>query len=210
MCTYFTDILILLYTPGCVNRTQCAIADGSCQFGNADNPSSSGRFANKWIGIFNSSEFPCSGAILNVTMAMEITGKEERGIELQIWKIINNTYLLVNWTTPEILDCPGCVKTPLALRKPLPFEKGDVLGISLNNNRIQLKYSTSDSGFDHTLRPLRSEVLILATFDVNRIHNAAGLALTLEDLNTYSPASSQAIRFAQAYPLIEMELEGKT
>lgn len=194
--------------PSCVNSSTCTLTEGRCQFGNADRPVNSGNFFNKWNGIFNSTRFPCRGTILNVTVAIDNTEQQEDGIELQIWRLENNTYMLTNWTSTKIVDCAGCVKTPLVLRESLSFEKGDVLGISLDNNDIRFEYSTSASNFAIGTKPARSEVLFLATFDVNKIHRTAGQRLTLTQLHEYSPASSNGpIRYAQAYPLIELELQ---
>ena len=158
-----------------------------------------------WIVIFRSSEFPCDGAILNVTMAMKVTVQEEQGIELQIWRFYpNSSLMLVQWAVPRRIECIGCSKNPMYLSEPLSFKKGDVLGIYLRTNQTRLHYVHVDS---RELPVASTEALVLSVSDVEEIHQAQGKVVTRNFLASHSDGFGQRIfPLSTAYPQIELEL----
>ena len=155
--------------------------------------------------IFRSLEFPCDGAVLNVSMAMNVTVQEERGIELQIWRFYpNDSVMLVQWVEPKRIECIGCSKHPMYLSQPLSFGKGDVLGITLKTDQTNLSYVNVGS---LVLPVVSTEVILLFPSDVEKIHEIQGEVVTRDSLSNYSDLfGNRIVKQYQVSPLIELEL----
>ena len=92
--------------PACALRGQCSQeVPQHCRHGNASFEGELLRLRRNWIVIFRSLECPCDGAILNVSMALNVTVQEEDGIELQILRFHpNSSLMLVQWAVPRRIE----------------------------------------------------------------------------------------------------------
>ena len=158
-----------------------------------------------WMMIFRSLEFPCDGAILNVSVAVNTSEQEQRGIELQIWRFYpNNSLMLVGWAEPRRIDCVDCMKNPMYLSEPLLFEKGDVLGIyrTTATTDLSIVYAVPQN-----LSVASTEAIVLSVSDAEGIHQLQGSAVTRKFLSQYSDRFGRnVIQQSQVSPLIELEL----
>ena len=203
---YFHSLDSSVVPPGCALRGQCSQeVPQHCRHGNASFEGILQRLRHNWIMIFRSLEFPCDGAILNVSMAMNVTVQEEQGIELQIWRFYpNSSLMLVQWAVPRRIECIGCSKNPMYLSEPLSFKKGDALGIYLRTDLTRLHYVHLGS---QELPVASTQALLLSVSNVEEIHQAQGKVVTRDFLGNHSDGFGQRhFTVSTAYPQIELEL----
>lgn len=203
---YFHSLFSSMVLPGCASRGQCSQeVPHHCRHGNASLDGQLLVFRPNWMVIFRSSEFPCDGAILNVSMVMNVTVQEEQGIELQIWRFYpNGSLMLVQWAVPRRIECIGCSKYPMYLPEPLSFKKGDALGIYLRTDQTHLHYVHEGS---QDLPLASTEALALSVSDVEEIHQAQGKVVNRTFLASHSDGFGwRLITVSIAYPQIELEL----
>ena len=204
--SHFHSLISSVVPPGCALRGQCSQeVPQHCRHGNASLDGQLLMFRHNWMVIFRSLEFPCDGAILNVSMAMNVTVHEEQGIELQTWRFYpNSSLMLVQWAVPRRTECIGCSKNPMYLSEPLSFKKGDALGIYLRTDQTHLHYVHVGS---RELPVANTEALLLSVSDVEEIHQAQGKVVTRNFLENRSDGFGQRIfPLSTAYPQIELEL----
>ena len=159
--------------------------------------------------IFRSLEFPCDGAILNVSVAVNTSGQEQRGIELQIWRFYpNDSLMLVRWAEPRRIECADCMKNPMYLSEPLLFRKGDVLGIYRTTATTDLSYvHLVPQNLSVASTEASTEAIVLSVSDAEGIHQLQGSAVTRDLLYQYSDRfGRRVIRHSRVSPLIELEL----
>ena len=190
----------------CVSGKMCnQEIPGHCRHGAASLKGQLSHLRQYWMVIFRSLEFPCDGAILNVSVAVNTPRQEQRGIELQIWRFYpNDSLMLVRWAEPRKIECVDCMKNPMYLSEPLLFRKGDVLGIYRTTATTDLSYVHAVS---QNLSVASTDAIVLSVSDAEGIHQLQGSAVTRTLLSQYSDRfGRKALKLSQVSPLIELEL----